>query len=81
MPALLAVVGVCPTLSGMERRKRLSEVSRELGIGVKALRAAIRRGDLRAVKPGRSESAWLYVTDNDVNEWLQAHPAKGGQPW
>lgn len=56
----------------MERRKRLSEVSRELGIGVKTLRAAIRRGELRAIKPGRSESAWFYTTDSDVQHWLES---------
>lgn len=61
--------------------KRLSEVSRELGIGVKALRAAIRRGELKAVKPGRAESAWLYVTDQDVQEWLEACPAKAPRSW
>lgn len=63
------------------RLRKLSEVSRELGIGVKSLRSAIRRGELRAVKPGRAESAWLYVTDDDVQQWLEACPAKRARPW
>lgn len=65
----------------MVKLRKLSDVSRELGIGVKALRAAIRRGELKAVKPGRAESAWLYVTDEDVQQWLEAGQATRARPW
>lgn len=62
----------------MERRKRLSEVAAELGIGVKTLREAIRRGDLKAIQPGRTESAWYYVTDSDVQSWLEQCGRRSG---
>lgn len=61
-----------PDLPGMERLKRLSEISKETGLSVKVLRGAIRRGDLKATQPGVSESAWFYVKDSDVQDFLQA---------
>lgn len=51
--------------------KKLSVVAKERGISVKLLKAAIRRRDLKAIRPGGGRGTWHYVTDVQVDAWLQ----------
>ena len=50
--------------------KKLSTVAKERGISVKLLRAAIRRRQLKAQRPGGGKHTWHFVTDFQVDEWL-----------
>lgn len=56
--------------------KKLSLVAKERGISVKLMKAAIRRKELKAIRPGGGKHTWHYVTDFQVDEWLKRSAAR-----
>ncbi len=56
--------------------KRISEVARELGLPVKTLRTAVRRGRLEAVQLGPSDNSPYRVSDHAVQQWLANHQVR-----
>jgi hypothetical protein len=58
-------------------REDLNWWSRETGYTVEILKAAIRRGDLRAERPSGFERGRLYVSSDEMERWLDSI-AEGG---
>lgn len=58
-----------------QRARRISELADELGCGLKVIRQAIRRGELDAVQLGPGANSPYYVTDEDVQAWLESRRA------
>jgi hypothetical protein len=52
-------------------REDLNWWSRETGYTVEILKAAIRRGDLRAERPSGFERGRLYVSSDEMERWLR----------
>ena len=46
--------------------------ARETGFTPEILKAAIRRGDLRATRPSGFERGPLYINSDDMQEWLDS---------
>lgn len=51
--------------------KHIGQVARERGIPAKLIRGAIKRRQLKAVRPGSGGTGWFYVFDADVDKWLK----------
>lgn len=67
-----------PTLSGVPRPEKIAhdvalltapQLARRSGIGAARIRRAIKAGELRAVKAGKT---WLRVRLSDFDAWLEA---------
>ena len=62
--------------SNSAMRFHLSAMAKKIGLHVKVLRRAIRRGHLPASQPGQGANASYYVTEQDVSDWLNNHRAR-----
>ncbi len=54
------------------RTQTLTQWSKETGLTVSTMRQAIRRGHLHARRLGVSPTSPYYITERDLNDWLES---------
>lgn len=60
---------------------RLRYWSKEVGVSLKTLKAAVSVGHLKAVQTGTGPNSPFRCNEEHIREWLEARQVKGRRAW